>query len=330
MKKTSLILLISILLTNCNQQVSTVKNTKIDLKEGKLIYSISGGKTTSSWELEILFNQDNTVIKEKYSFGAGRKYILDKKSKEILGLIDDASLFGSKNHYFIYYTPETLFLNALSSNYGKTILTETQEFKEILGYKCQKSIIKHGEQVTGEVWLTDKIKPGIIYPWTPLTFDKIALEYEIKTLGTTDRKYTIKSISDEKIDKKEFEHIVPDEYYLIVPISVFSIDKMWSENYKENTFHSFTYPYFKDGRQSTIKYINDGICKIIPKKEGAKTSIEFFVNKNGTISDVEIRINYNTKDKRIEKIKNFIQNMKTWTPAKVKGKNVKSRVSLFA
>jgi hypothetical protein len=302
------IFLTSLFLTSCNGQVSTVKDPTIDLNEGKLIYSISGEGTTSSWELEILFDQDNAVIKEKYARGAGRKYIYDKKSNEILGLIDDASSLGiNKDNYFIYYTPEELVRQALSSNYGDTTIKVTQEFKDILGYKCQKSIIKHGNQVIVEVWLTDKIKPGIIYPWTPLTFDKIALEYEIKILGTTDRKYKIKSISDEKIDKKEFEHIVLDPYYLVIPAYVFSIDSLWTKDYEENKFQSFTYPYFKDGRESTIKFVKDELYQIVPKDKETDISIDFFVNKDGTISDIEIRINYHTDDKRIEKLGQLLQ-----------------------
>jgi hypothetical protein len=324
-------LLTSILLTSCNGQVSTVKDPSVDINEGKLTYSISGEGTTSSWELEILFDQDNAVIKEKFARGAGRKYIYDKKSKEILGLIDDASSLGiNKDSYFIYYTPEELVRQTLSSNYGDTAIKVTQEFKNILGFKCQKSIIKHGDQVIVEVWLTDKIKPGIIYPWTPLTFDKIALEYEIKILGTIDRKYKIKSISDEKIDKKEFEHIVPDPYYLVIPAYVFSIDSMWTKDYEENKFQSFTYPYFKDGRESTIQFVKEGLYKIVPKDKDTNISIDFFVNKDGTISDIEVRINYQTDDKRIEEVEKFIQSMKIWTPAKVKGKSVKSKVTIIA
>jgi len=326
-----ILLFTSIFLTSCYGQVSTVKYPTVDLKEGKLTYSISGEGTTSSWELEILFNQDNAVITEKYARGAGRKYIYDKKSKEILGLIDDASSLGiNKDKYFIYYTPEELVRQALSSNYGDTTISITKEFKDILGYKCQKLIIKHGDQVTVEVWLTDKIKPGIIYPWTPLTFDKIALEYEIKILGTTDRKYKIKSISDENIDKKEFEHIVPDPYYLVIPASVFSIDSMWSKEYQENSFKSFSYPFYKDSRQTTLEFVKDGIYKIVPKDAKTNISVDFFVNKDGSISDIEIRINYHTDDKRIEEVKRFIQTMKTWTPAKVKGQSVKSKVTIFA
>ena len=318
-------------MTSCNGQVSTVKDPTLDLKEGKLTYSISGEETTSSWELEILFDQDNAVIKEKYALGAGSKYIYDKKSNEILGLIDDATFLGiNKDSYFIYYTPEELIKQALSSNYGDTTITMLHEFKDILGYKCQKSIIKHGNQVTVEVWLTDKIKPGIIYPWTPLTFDKIALEYEMKILGTTYRKYKIKSISDEKVDKKEFDHIVPDPYYLVIPAYVFSIDNRWTKDYEENKFQSFTFPYFKDGRKSTIQFIKDGLYKIIPKAKETNITIDFFVNKDGTISDIEIRINYHTDDNRIVEVKKFIQSMKIWTPAKVKGKSVKSKVTIFA
>lgn len=97
------ILLTSIFLTSCNGQVSTVKDPTIDLNEGKLTYSISGEGTTSSWELEILFDQDNALVKETYARGAGRKYLYDKKSNEILGLIDDASSLGiKKDNYFIY------------------------------------------------------------------------------------------------------------------------------------------------------------------------------------------------------------------------------------
>ena len=71
-------------MTSCNGQVSTVKDPTLDLKEGKLTYSISGEETTSSWELEILFDQDNAVIKEKYALGAGSKYIFAKIGNVLL------------------------------------------------------------------------------------------------------------------------------------------------------------------------------------------------------------------------------------------------------
>ncbi len=316
------------LLASCNGQVSTVKDPSSDLKEGTLTFSISG-ETTSNWELEILFNQDNAVIKEKYAQGAGRKYVYDKTINEILGLYDDVAIFGfSKEQYLIYHTPEELIKLALSSNYGDTTITKTQEFKEILGYKCQKSIIAHGNQVTVEVWLTDKIKPGIIYPWTPLTFDKVALEYELKILGKTDRKYVIKSISDEPIESSEFEHVVPDDYYLVVPLSQLSIDSMLSKSFEENTFQSFSNPYYGNGRESTIEYFRSKLKNYIDKTDNQSISIDFYINQDGSLSDIEISINYSKKDKKSPEIKRVIESMPKWTPAKVKGQPVKSKVGI--
>ncbi|GEM_PF-2643886 len=323
-------LLLSLYFNNCVGQTSKMINPKIDLLEGKLVYSISGEGTSSDWELEILYNQDNAVINEKYSQGAGSKYIYDKKSNEILSLIDDvASIVSKKENYIIYYTQEELITQALSSNYGDTTVLETQEFKEILGFKCQKTIIKHGDQAVVEVWLTDKIKPGVLYPWTPLTFGKVALEYELKILGDTERKYQIKSISNEQIDESEFKHVVPDSYYLIIPVSIFSINDIWTKDYKENTFQSFSYPYFKDGRQSTIQFVKDELSKIVKFNDETNISIDFLVNKDGTISEIEVNINYNKDDKRIEKINHFIESMKLWTPAKVKGEPVISKVTIL-
>ena len=323
------ILLAVAFLTSCNGQVSTVKDPNSNLEEGRLTFAVSG-ETASSWELEILFNQENTVINEKYARGAGRKYIYDKTTNEILGLYDDVATFGTaKDQYIIYHTPEDLIRLALSSNYGDTTITKTQEFKEILGYKCQKSIIEHGKQVTVEVWLTDKIKPGIIYPWTPLTFDKVALEYELKILGKTDRKYVVKSISGKPVEASEFEHVVPDDYYLVVPLSQLSIDSMWSKSFEENTFQSFTYPYYGNGRESTIGYLKSELSEFIDSEDQkTRIKLDFYVNKDGILSDIEVSINYSKKDKRTEEIKNIIESMPKWIPTKVRGKPVKSKVGI--
>ena len=323
------ILFFSVIIFSCSSQSSTDTDPKIDLTEGKLIYSISGEGTSSSWELEILFNQNNAVIQERYAFGSGKKFIYDKKENEILGLIDDPLFFGIvKDRYIIYYTQQQLITESLSTTYGDTTIVETKEFKDILGYNCQKSIIKYGDQVVVEVWLTDKIKPGITYPWTPLTLDKIALEYEMKILGRTDRKYSIKSISCKKIDRIEFEHIVPEQYYLVVPASVFSTNILWSKQYEKNTFHSFTYPYYKAGRQSTIQYIQSQIGRIVTENS-ADISIEFLVNKDGRISDIKVLMDHKAEDNRIEDIVKFIKSMKPWTPAMVRGNPVKSKVLVF-
>lgn len=315
--------------SGCNEQVSTVKDPTAELKEGRLTYSISGEGTTSAWELEILFNPGHAVINEKFARGAARKYIYDKKANEILGLIDDAAALGiSQDNYFIYYTQEDLVNNALSSNYGDTAIEVTQDFKDILGFRCQKYNIRHGVQVTVEIWLADKIRPGILYPWTPLTFENAALEYEIKILGKTDRCYKIKSISDEKIPPREFEHVVPDPYYLVVPASVFSIDSLWASEFEENKFRSFSYPYFGDGREATVQYIKRGFSEIGLQAADEPVSFSFFVNKDGTLSEVEMRMG-DSDSRQAELIKKLFSSMKPWTPAKVRGVAVRSKVLVF-
>jgi hypothetical protein len=105
---------------------------------------------------------------------------------------------------------------------------------------------------------------------------------------------------------------------------------MWSKDYQENTFQSFTYPSFKDSRELTIEYIKNGLDKIIKTNGSEKISIDFFVNKDGKLSDFEIRINYRREDKRIQEIENFLRTLDGWTPAKVKGQPVKSKVGIFA
>ena len=49
-----------------------------------------------------------------------------------------------------------------------------------------------------------------------------------------------------------------------VPVTIFSLDTMWTERYEENKFKPFTYPYYNDGRESTIKLLqtnnNENLC----------------------------------------------------------------------
>lgn len=326
--KKLLIILISLSFTSCNNQESTIKDTSVELTQGRLIYSISGEGTTSGWDLEVVFDQNNARINEEYALTAKKTYIYDKKQNEILGLIDDFKLNRRfKDSYLIYYTSEELIELALSSNYGDTSITTTQEFKDILGYNCQKSIIKHGNQVEVEVWTTDKIKPGILYPWTPLTFENIALEYEIKILGKVDRRYVIKSISDKDISQKDFEHKVPDEYNLVVPVSVFSLDSMWAKDYEESHFKSFQYPTFQTGRNSVKRYIKDALMDILPSEKQTDITLDFVVSKEGKL--IDIIIDYGRERDYTKSVRTMLEEMPKWVPAKVKGEAVNSKVKIF-
>lgn len=321
--------LMCLILLSCKGRKTSGQRVEGRLKEGTLVYAISGQATTRQWEMTVQFDSGNAVITEKFARGAGRKFICDKRRDEILCLYDDAESLGiSKASYFLYATQEQLIRQAMSSHYGDTTISVTQEFKDILGYKCQKYIIRHGDQVTVEVWLTDLIEVGVIYPWTPLTFSKVALEYELKILGATERHYKIESISQAPIDKKEFEHTVPDEYSLIIPICTFSIDTGRSNNCVDNVFQSLSYPSLGGGRQETINFLSEMLHSIIPASRDERVDIEFVVGKDGRVSDIDVSINFSNSDKRVPEITSLIRNIKGWIPAKVRGKAVKARVSI--
>ena len=64
--------------------------------------------------LEILFYQENGIIKEKNASCVGSKYIHDQKLNGILGLIDHTTLLRiNKESYIICYIPEELNKQAL-------------------------------------------------------------------------------------------------------------------------------------------------------------------------------------------------------------------------
>ena len=107
MRKLKIFILVIILAIGIRQEISaneTGSDAAVDLREGRITYSISGESTTSKLELEILFNANNAVIREQYARRATRKYLYDKNSNEIMGLIDDVSWLGiQKQSYLIYY-----------------------------------------------------------------------------------------------------------------------------------------------------------------------------------------------------------------------------------
>lgn len=326
--RTLTLLLIASILTSCNGQESTVSDPSKDLTEGELVYSISGEYTTSGWGFDVQFDSNNVRINEKNTLTASRTYIFDKTSKEILALINDFKLNRKlKDSYFIYYTPQEFVRLGLSSNYGDTVKTITQEFKNILGYKCQKTILKLGRQATVEIWTTNKIKTGIIIPRTPLSFENVAFEYELKIEGRIYNRYVIKSISDKKIPKKDFEHIVPDEYFQVVPVSVFSLDSVGASNYKEKKFSSFQYPTYGDGRDAVKKYIKDGLSKFMVVDKKTRITIDFIVSKDGTLKD--ITIDYGRKSQYTDDIRKILLNMPKWTSGRVMGKPVNSKLKIL-
>ncbi len=321
--------LITIVWLGCNGQTSAVSDSSKDIIEGHLVYDIS--KSAKGMAFEVEFNAKNVKIYERNSLMPYKIYIVDKRIKEVLSLypgitykinpkdFSDVSLKSNpKENLFFYQTSEEMELQAMSSNYGDTLKTVTQEFKTIHGYRCQKIILHLGEQVTVEAWVTDKIKTGVILPGTPLAFENAALEYETKILGSVDSRFVIRSISDKSINDKEFEHAVPDDYNLLVPAAVFSLDSLWADKYEENKFISFQYPAPGKERDSVKKYIRDGLSKITPDYNKIGLTIDFIVAKDGSVSDVEI--DHGRENEFTGPVKKMLYDMPKWTPARVKGK----------
>ena len=321
------LLLATIVLINCRGQEAVTNNISKDLIEGELIYTASGPTSVPGWSFDVQFNSSNVKINEAYSSSVSRTNLVDKNSKEVLALYNEPAGKNKQERYLIYCTIEEMQKEAKSSSYGDTVKTITQEFKTIMGYRCQKTIFKLGDQVTIELWTTDKIRAGVTLPYTPLTLENVALEYDMKILGSTDRKYVIKSISDKHIPEQEFEPIVPDGYNMIVPADVFSLDTMWSNQYEENKITSFQYPSYGSGREGVKKYIADGLSKIMPKAERTGMTLDFIVSKDGSLKD--ILVDYGRPSKYAAAISNLLKTMPRWTPAMVKGKPVTAKVTIF-
>ena len=126
-----------------------VKDTSIPLTSGSLIYTVSGSGALN-WKFEVFFDSNHSFVKRKFAMGTKRNSILDKKNDEILNLHRE---FPAKK-FVIFSNQKELIHQEMSTTYGKPILTETEETKEIMGYKCKKIIVKHGSQVEEIFWVT--------------------------------------------------------------------------------------------------------------------------------------------------------------------------------
>lgn len=313
------------------------EETKSELYEGKLVFTVIPTGFYNVWEFEVLFNKENIKIFEKYSLNTSKTLVYNKNNNDILRLYKERTLNSDKTtDFFNFCSQEELIFDANHNNNQDTIIIETSETKDILGYECYKTIIKRGKQVEYELWVTDKIKLGLVYPWTPLHFENIALEFEERVLGESRRKYKIKSISNTQIPIEEFSQNIPDDYFLIIPISYFSDDETNIKDEFKDIDSNISYPFFKENRIKTINYLNEGINSIIPTDKVDKyiLSIDFIVNIDGTVSDIINNSSIKSKnnddlDILIDDLNSFILNMNNWTPAKVKNIPVKARVSIF-
>lgn len=323
--KTNTIIFASILFIILNSCSSTAINSE-NLVQGSLVFEIEG-KYSTGRRFDFQFNQDNIRINEKSALGSEQNYLYDKKCNEILVLSKTVNPLTMKTieQYFLYMRPDELLNKGAS--YGDTIKTITDETKIILGYECRKVELKLGEQVTVEYWYTDKIKPGIVVKETPLVEEGVAFVYELKLFGMTEIKYNIKSISEEIENPNIFIHNVPDNYELIVPLSQFSLDSLWASDYTPNTYSSFDYPIFPNGRDSLVSYLSSHLRPIIPDEVYNELTVSFSIEKNGSLSNIEV--NHGREFEFKNQVVNTFLEMPTWAPAKVKENPVKSEVTIL-
>lgn len=87
---------------------------------------------------------------------------------------------------------------------------------------------------------------------------------------------------------------------------------------------------FPGGQSALEDYVNDHINypeKALDNNTEGTTAIQFVVDKDGTIHDAK-KIGKKLRDGLDEEAVSMVSNMPKWTPGKVKGKDVKSRVTL--
>jgi hypothetical protein len=291
------------------------------LEKAHLIYKVSYSNLYTGvnhrWKISIAFDKENVRINETLYNNTNRIRIIDKAAKEVLYL---------ENKSASYSTVQQMVYWAQSGDSGVIMKQEEPEYKEILGYKCKKTVLDIGQRRTRTFWTTSRINTGLVLPGSPLQFEETALEFIMEEPGSIFR-YTIDSINDVPDPATYFMNTPPDEYSIIVPGSVFSLN-----NIRENDTpmsSSITYPEYKGGPKSLKQYISMELSRISGEKDLSKISLSmrFTVSKNGSLMNVEIN-DYSGDEKNHKAIKTLISSMKGWSPAKARGKAVNSLVNL--
>ena len=269
------------------------------------------------WEFNVKFDSTTVKIWRKFMDDFYEERIINKPKEEVLLLKCEA-----ENKYTFYTSTSSMLGMDMSSNYGDTTITITDEHKEILGYDCYKILMDFGGQANAELWVTDEIKAGVIVPETPMTLDKIALEYRfdnqtyVSEFKATHVKRVVETINDTSI---------PDDYFLNVPISVFDIDNVFEADSSE--FDFVQYPNYSKGKAQLHEDIRE-LCSLTKKSEDLLVAfemafIQFKVKKDGSLTD--IRIDGIRNKKEAAKVMKLLTNS-IFIPAMVKGQKVNSSV----
>jgi GLPGLI family protein len=188
--------------------------------EGKIMYDISYPELPSEMkqyesmlpkEMTMYVNPNFTRIEQASAMG-NTVIINDNKSKTSTMLMD---MMGNKMG--IRSTEEDLKKRDINAEIK---IQETDETKEIAGYKCKKAIVlfndKDGQEQSFDVYYTPEIEAQQAN-WTNKSFSNIKgfpLEYSMKQQNLYMR-LTAKSIKKEKVGKSLLQ--IPAEYKIMSP-----------------------------------------------------------------------------------------------------------------
>jgi hypothetical protein len=269
------------------------------------------------WQFNVKFDSANVKIWRKFNDDFYETRIINKNNKEVLLLKSE-----SKNKYTFYSSTSTMLNMDMSSNYGDTSITITDEHKNILGYDCYKVEMDFGGQANAILWVTDSLKTGIILPETPLTMEVTALEYRLEDPSQISE---FKAKSVKHITETINNTSIPDEYLLIVPVSVFDLNDQIVDDLSE--FDFVQYPKYPNGK-AQLHFDIRKLCSLTKKNKDDlfdfnMAFISFTVKKDGTLDN--IRIEGISDEKQKQKVLKFLS-MSTFIPGNVKGENVNSSV----
>lgn len=148
---------------------------------------------------ELFMTLSKTNIKVKQELMGGSQVIVTNDANKTSEMMME--MMGMKIH--VHLTKEEM--EAESNQLEKPVITEFKEYKNILGYKCKKAVLKTSER-TIEVWYTDKIEAQ------HTDFKNIKgfpLEY-LTTQEGMKVKMTATKVESRKVEDSEFN--VPDGY----------------------------------------------------------------------------------------------------------------------
>jgi hypothetical protein len=298
------------------------------ITEGKVVY-VSSGLITDTTEL--LFNENYIVIKSIMNNNRTQVMKFDKRTKEALRLVQDWSGEG-RDLYFTYELQnEDYPVGLFAFRYDIEAYTNSFEDKTLLGYECRHALepIDRSSFIR-EAWYTDEIQPGLWPPASQLINNHLPLMYHTTGYG---REYWIEaiSVSEEEIPGNEFEHVVPDPFFFKTPQGYFTTNKESRDQFVETALPSFAYPHYNGNRMSTIEYFENKLGEFGRDEPIAYIRISFVVNKDGAVSNIVAECVVRIEDEPLERLMaekavQVFRDAGGWTPARVRGSGVNSKV----